>query len=410
MPYQRYHDLEIEVEDSNGFSKSKNYKLPVDQSFYDIFSQYRREFNKEATSGAYDTATLTDFGLSSIGGLLGFATGHDGKIYLVEQGSGFIIIDPTNDTATRTTFGISDATWTFRTLVLGPDRKLYAIPSTSQVIIIIDTDPESVDYQTATTTTYGLTLTDTNKWWGGNLAPNGKIYAVPNDSPTILIIDTLNQTATRSNLGATISGTNRYRGSVINQNGIIYGCPLNAQNVLRINTNNDTATNVTFGLNWSSGGSPLGTTGTFFSYPSLSPVLGSSIGAIFLAPQNSHVTLIIYPDETSATTNFSGTITTAGLKYTGSFVGGDGFIYFTPRESGHFLRIDPNNLTTATTVNFGLTIPTSGNYIATSACCLSNNGKTYLWSPTEAQFIILSCSTGNSTFDPKTTKSPFLNK
>ncbi|HPP78069.1 hypothetical protein, partial [Methanospirillum sp.] len=44
-------------------------------------------------------------------------------------------------------------------------------------------------------TTFG-SLSGTNKWVGGVLAPNGKIYGIPHDATTVLEIDPVSKTAT----------------------------------------------------------------------------------------------------------------------------------------------------------------------------------------------------------------------
>ena len=87
---------------------------------------------------------------------------------------------------------------------------------------------------TATRSNMGATLTGTNKWAGGVLAPNGKIYGIPNYSSNILIIDPVAGTATRSNMGASLPDTNTWAGGVLAPNGKIYGMPIETTNILQI--------------------------------------------------------------------------------------------------------------------------------------------------------------------------------
>jgi hypothetical protein len=71
----------------------------------------------------------------------------------------------------------------------------------------------------------GATLTGNNKWFGGVLGPDGKIYGIPSDSTDILIIDPIAGTATRSNMGATLTDTSKFVGGVLGPDGKIYGIP-----------------------------------------------------------------------------------------------------------------------------------------------------------------------------------------
>lgn len=82
----------------------------------------------------------------------------------------------------------------------------------------------------------GATLTDTIKWVGGVLGPDGKIYGIPTNATDILIIDPVAGTATRSAMGATLTDTAKWRGGVLGPDGKIYGIPYNATDILKINT------------------------------------------------------------------------------------------------------------------------------------------------------------------------------
>ena len=67
--------------------------------------------------------------------------------------------------------------------VLGPDGKIYGIPCNSTSVLIIDPVAKTAD----TTTIAGLSA-DTDKWFGGVLGPDGKIYGIPYNSTSVLII------------------------------------------------------------------------------------------------------------------------------------------------------------------------------------------------------------------------------
>jgi len=74
-------------------------------------------------------------------------------------------------------------------------------------------------------------LSGASKWWGGVLAPNGKIYGIPSNSTQVLEIDPVTQTTT---LFGSLSGTGKWIGGVLAPNGKIYGIPLDSTQVLEI--------------------------------------------------------------------------------------------------------------------------------------------------------------------------------
>ena len=73
---------------------------------------------------------------------------------------------------------------------MGPDGKIYGIPRNASSVLIIDPTTDTADPD-------GISLppgppvdpADEDKWTGGVLAPNGKIYCVPNEADSVLIID-----------------------------------------------------------------------------------------------------------------------------------------------------------------------------------------------------------------------------
>ncbi len=87
---------------------------------------------------------------------------------------------------------------------------------------------------TATRSAMGASLSDSTKWLGGVLGPDGKIYGIPNSSTDILIIDPAAGTATRSAMGASLSDTYKWRGGVLGPDGKIYGIPFNSADILII--------------------------------------------------------------------------------------------------------------------------------------------------------------------------------
>ena len=83
-----------------------------------------------------------------------------------------------------------------------------------------------------TTTIAGLSA-DTNKWFGGVLGPDGKIYGIPFNSTSVLIIDPVAKTADTTTI-AGLTGTYKWFGGVLGPDGKIYGIPCNSTSVLII--------------------------------------------------------------------------------------------------------------------------------------------------------------------------------
>ena len=84
---------------------------------------------------------------------------------------------------------------------------------------------------TDTTTTFGSLSTDTSKWIGSVIAPNGCIYGTPFSATTVLKINPQNDAITTF---GSLSGTDKWVGSVIAPNGCIYGTPSGATTVLKV--------------------------------------------------------------------------------------------------------------------------------------------------------------------------------
>jgi hypothetical protein len=86
------------------------------------------------------------------------------------------------------------------------------------------------------------------KWHGAVLARNGKIYGMPYNSPSVLIIDPAAGTASTTVLTGLASGGYKYYGGVLAPSGLIYGIPFNAESVLIIDPFNNTLDTVTLGV------------------------------------------------------------------------------------------------------------------------------------------------------------------
>mgnify|MGYP004225096571 CR=1 FL=1 len=99
--------------------------------------------------------------------------------------------------------------------------------------VILEIDPV-----THTMDTFGAFGAEQCKWYGGVLAPNGKIYTIPYASQYVMEISPENKTAT---IFATVgTGFGKWSGGVLAHNGKIYGIPALASNILEIDVNSRT--------------------------------------------------------------------------------------------------------------------------------------------------------------------------
>lgn len=185
-------------------------------------NEFKNPFEKK-----YDINSLS--GLSGTNKWAGGVLARNGKIYCIPRDSTCVlIIDPSMNTLDITSItGLYGANkWTGG--VLAPNGKIYCIPRDSTSVLIIDPETNMVD----TTSISGLT--GTNKYGGGVLGSDGKIYCLPRNvnNPNVLIIDP--STNTIDNFSITgLRGD--WIGGVLARNGKIYGIPLNTQSVLILN-------------------------------------------------------------------------------------------------------------------------------------------------------------------------------
>jgi hypothetical protein len=195
--------------------------------------------------------------------------------------------------------------------VLAPNGKIYGIPRNSTTVL-------EIDPATNTTTTFG-SLSGSNKWRGGVLAPNGKIYGIPFDSTTVLEIDPATNTTTTF---GSLSGSSKWVGGVLAPNGKIYGIPLSSTTVLEIDPVAQTTT-------------------TFGSLSGSNKWIGGVLapnGKIYGIPLSS--TTVLEIDPVAQTTTTFGSLSGSN-KWVGGVLAPNGKIYGIPFDSTTVLEIDP---------------------------------------------------------------------
>ena len=96
--------------------------------------------------------------------------------------------------------------------------------------------------QTETFSTFAVSTT-TNKYIGGVLAPNGKIYTIPTTAADYMVIDPVANTTTTFSVSTAVS---KYRGGVLAPNGKIYTIPFTGADYMVILS--DTTININYPL------------------------------------------------------------------------------------------------------------------------------------------------------------------
>lgn len=294
-------------------------------------------FNTQTNTGSaiYVGTTFVTTPFQYAGASLGF----DGKIYGIPHSANNILILNTELlTATKAQMGMTnlsaDVTAKWLGSVLAPDGKIYGVPYSAADILIIDTVALTATRSTMgmnSTTNWTLSLSGTFKWAGGALASDGKIYCTPQDATDFLIIDTINLSACRSTLGmngatgtTSLSGLNKYRGGCLAPNGKIYCPPWNGsgQNpyILIIDTVAGTASTSNMGYDFRAN--------LIKSYAYGSGTVAPD-GKIYCPPINEIKPLIIDPQTNTATVGITLPGATANAdNYWQILIGPNGNAYF----------------------------------------------------------------------------------
>ena len=129
----------------------------------------------------------------------------------------------------------SSGQWDSPTCVLDPLSFIYSLPLSTSDSIEAPQALETTSYEDTSSVATG-----SNKWYGGVLGPNGKIYGIPGSAEVALIIDTTNNDAVSSlDITGVATGSNKWFGGVLGPNGKIYGMPDSAEAVLVIDIATD---------------------------------------------------------------------------------------------------------------------------------------------------------------------------
>ncbi len=296
--------------------------------------------------------------------------------------------------------------------VLAPNGKIYGIPSAATSILEIDPSDDS-------SALIGTGLS--GGWVGGVLAPNGKIFGIPWNGTTILEFnpETLD-------IVEFASPQNDYYGAIVGPDGLIYCIPYDASNVLVIDPETrETKSIGSGGPKWAQG--VLAPDGTIIGIPRdsstvlvIDPTLqdvrffgnlvettfwnGGSItpnGKIYSIPRGN--TQILEIDSLTESTTKFGNVPGAN-KYLGQALAPNGKIYAIPRYSEYVAEIDPE---TKTVTNVGPSLGASLNKWCEGV--LAPNGKIYGLPASSTDVLVIDVHAVMN-FDNNLLLSAYLNK
>lgn len=194
--------------------------------------------------------------------------------------------------------------------------------SIQELVDILSLD---TSYEEPTITRFGVVASGQSKYNGGVLAPNGKIYAAPAWSGSVLVIDPITKNLQTVSILSNASDA-RWCGAVIDKNGMMHGILSGSSSQMEFNTNNHTNyfRNIFTGDNKFYGG-----------------VIKNN--KIYSIPY-SYTKVLEFDIETKILTTFGNL---SGLiKWTGGVLHPNGKIYGTPFNSPSILEINPEERTT----------------------------------------------------------------
>ena len=272
---------------------------------------------------------------------------------------------PENDIDLNLTFAGGAS---FSSGVLAPNGKVYCIPNSATYVMIIDPTTDTTD-----TTSIPCPAFMGNAV--GVLASNGKIYCAPFLTSRILVIDTIANTFDTS-LAIPGYADNWYYGACLGPNGKVYCIPAGASRVLVIDPRDDSYEFL----------SELLTATTFVTQGKWQGGVLAPNGSIYGIPFSSSRILEINPATNTCNMTFTSATLNGGLaQWRGGCLAPNGKIVGFPRNRVTALSID----TTTTPI----TVSTIGAFTGavntnTRGGCLGANGKAYAM-PSNTTFLLV---------------------
>jgi len=184
----------------------------------------------------------------------GMVLAPNGKMYTIPHGAGTattygLIIDPSNNTISSyiaTVGGLGSVSFdAYFNGVLAPNGKIYFVPDKATVGAVLDPSNNTV----ATFGTLPLFGPSSNAFAYGVCAPNGKIYLIPQSSTIGRTIDPNTNTFGTYPSSSWSGGLGYHATATVAPNGKIYVFPQTSTLVVKIDPSNDTTTVIASNIN-----------------------------------------------------------------------------------------------------------------------------------------------------------------
>lgn len=271
-------------------------------------------------------------------------------------------------------------------------------------------------------------LTGREKFLGGELGSNGKIYTIPGHASRVLVIDPDVEPPTVKPIGPEFAGEFKWLRGVRMSTGIIYGIPCHADSILKIDPETNTVSTIEWdndhpgapakGLHWKwHGGNIARHDGCLYCIPQFAeyvlkidpvtetttflmgngPLVGRNKwygglvapkdGCIYGVNQNAKGILRIDPETQSVTVH--GDFPEGCYKWHGGVVGPDGCIYGIPAHADTVLKIEPGLEPRLTTIGGPLRTGehrTDGKYKYLGGA-VGHDGNVYFF-PSDADYVL----------------------
>ena len=317
-----------------GFAALRSGVLHPNGKIY-MFAQASYVIILDPESAAQSTVTLLAGRGLGIAAAEGVALAPNGRIYGFDQGiasgTSVVVFDPSNNSST--TIGFPGLNLDHEAGILAPNGKIYCIPA-DDATAVMRIDPDAMTVTTLGNMLIGGIPSGGTKqnYQGGALAPNGKIYCVPDGATALVIIDPATDTITQKTYVNLIPNINRGNPRLA-PNGKIYAFSgsTTASHVI-IDPINDTVTTINVQ-------SP--STASFFT-----GILAPNGKFYFIltgsATVNSHF-IIFDPETNTQSTFFSSSISPNTNAYGGCQLTPSGKIVFTPFNATSYLVFNTFN-------------------------------------------------------------------
>ena len=301
------------------------------------------------------------------------------KIYAFGSDAGgantwVVVIDPNTNTVSSFGMPFDTTNAGIAQGVLAPNGKIYAIPYTDSIVRVIDPSNNSISSIGTIVGTF-----NNIKILGAVLAPNGKIYTVPYNSTVVQVIDP--NASTIASFGTfplnSTSSINAnqpafFNGAVLAPNGRIYGIPDSSSYFWVIDPSNNSITSIaTF---------PVYAAGGNYCYKGAVAINGK----IYTGPGSRSIVFLIDPDSNTVTA-----LTTVNFSGYDMRLFPNGKLYMHGSNNAatatYFSVLDPDN----NTITTGVTVAGYAGHLSAFGCVVHPNGKVYYGNINATQFLAI---------------------